>query len=517
VTVTPTGSAALAPVVTATNGSYSVSHVPLANGSGSVSVSNVPTWCSAASSNYAGLAAGSTVTANVTVACQATATVISHCQTISAPGSYTLSADVSGSVANGYCVTIDANDVALDCAGYTISAEGTGATIVVEAVQRVSIHNCTVVATGSGAISAIDAYGSQQLTISDVHIRATAPGATGVVITNAQDVALTQSTILVNTQQYYAVYLFKTLRAQLTNDQITTNGGASYIQDSSSYITLANSTISDTSGASDVIAANGHNNKITGNTIDGGWKGARTPFGAQGTDDGIVLSNDDNDTVSTNSIANVFDASVEGAGILTHTVIAGNLFTNTSAGVGSYWGTSWTGNQVRGNHLSGAIYLTLIVYDGNSISGYAPVSSINFLDNSFDGNVFESPVITNFANVASMVISFAGIGQDTTGLPLPTHLGQSSISNNVLPSSIAAFYLLPAADFLNGGGNVCNVANAGNAPFCGAGSTSTSESAGTAVPFRPHRMAPFPGLPPGVRSEMLRTRSRVKASRRASS
>ena len=73
VAVTPTGQSALASVVTAANGSYSVSNVP--GGGGTVGVSNVPTNCQIpAASSYSGVN-GNTQTVNIQVTCQATGTL----------------------------------------------------------------------------------------------------------------------------------------------------------------------------------------------------------------------------------------------------------------------------------------------------------------------------------------------------------------------------------------------------------------------------------------------------------
>ena len=70
VTVTPTGGAALPSVTTDTAGSYSVSGVPPAAGTGSVAVTAVPGNCATPPvASYSGLTAGATVTANVTVSC----------------------------------------------------------------------------------------------------------------------------------------------------------------------------------------------------------------------------------------------------------------------------------------------------------------------------------------------------------------------------------------------------------------------------------------------------------------
>ena len=72
VTVTPNGGSALAPATTGGTGGYSVSNVPVSNGTGTVALGNLPAGCTnPGATNYTGLTQGGTVTVNITVTCTA--------------------------------------------------------------------------------------------------------------------------------------------------------------------------------------------------------------------------------------------------------------------------------------------------------------------------------------------------------------------------------------------------------------------------------------------------------------
>lgn len=468
VAVTPVAGTALAAVTTSANGAYSVQGVPIGSGAGSVTVTNVPSGCTTASAGYSGLAPGGTATANITVSCVVSGSNLTACQVISAPGSYTMAQDINGSLVGGACLTINANNVALDCAGHVITNSNGGASMSILAVHGVTINHCTIAATGTTNTVAVDASGSESVTISNSTLMANAPGAVGLSASNIRNFTVTQSTVSVVTQLYYAIFISNANEAAFTFNRITTDGGASYISDNSSFGTFTNNVVSGAKGPAVVIFANGGHNTVTQNHIDGGWLGSLVPRGAQGTDDGIVVSNEDADALQMNSIANVWDISIESVGSLTNSEIVNNTLDNAGlAGLGSAYGTSWSGNKVVGNHMSRTLAMAIFAYYANSVTGYVPVTTIKFSNNLFDANTFQDPGNLSAANTASVIMTFEGIGESTTGLPLPAELSNNTISNNTLPTSIAGFYLLPTTAFIDGGGNTCNPANPGNALSCG--------------------------------------------------
>ncbi len=506
VTVTPTNGSALPSVTTNSLGAYSVPSVPVGAGTGVVAVTAVPSTCNPAAGQYTGLASGGTVAANVTVTCKPSGTAVTSCGTITAPGSYALTANLVNAVESVACITITANNVALQCAGDTITTSGTG--IYVLDAQNVTITNCVIAGTGNG-VPAIDIIGAQGVTLSGSSVSVVSPGAIGIFVGDASNVTVTNDTLLVNTQQFYATFVYRSQQIVFTTNQITSYGpgtshaGDAYIQDSSSDVMIANNVIADTgNGAGDIIMEFGANNVIRGNRIDGGWKGNLATWSMQGTDDGIVLDFENGDTIQNNTIANVFDAGFETVGLITNSVISGNSFTNAGfTGIGSYHGTSWSGNMVAGNTVSQSPSLTYFFYGDNSTSYDGDsVTAIDFASNAFTGNIFQNPTSLPPAqsgrNVASMVMDFAGLNEGGSPLPLPLTASNDTVAENQLPTAIAGFFLAPGPAFVDGGGNTCNPSDPGTGAACSAAFVAprliSPLRSGKAMPAPP----PFPHHPP---------------------
>jgi len=71
--------------------------------------------------------------------------VSNACFTADTPGTvYTLTGDLTGTKADGACITIAANDVTIDCDGYSITGDSTGNGIYSAGVQNITITDCTI-------------------------------------------------------------------------------------------------------------------------------------------------------------------------------------------------------------------------------------------------------------------------------------------------------------------------------------------------------------------------------------
>jgi Right handed beta helix region len=515
VTVTPENGTALPSVTTTSAGAYSVSSVPV--GAGTVAVTGVPSTCTSATGHYTGLTTGGTVTTNITVTCQPSGTAVTSCGTIEAPGTYALTSNLHNAVDSIACISIVASNVSLQCAGDTITTAGTG--IFVVGVQNVTIANCVISGTGN-RIPGIEIASTQGATISGSSVTVISPGAIGMFVDNSTNVTVTNDTLLVNTQQFYSIFVAHSQQIEFTNNHITSygpgnsNAGDSYIQDSSSNVTIANNVIADTgNGAGDIISEFGSNNTIKQNRIDGGWAGNLATWSLQGTDDGIVLDFESGDTIQDNTITNVFDAGFETVGLITNTVISGNSFTNAGfTGVGSYHGTSWVGNTVAGNTVSNSPSLAYFFY-GDNATAYDgdSVTAIDFEGNAFSGNTFQNasslPPAQSGRHVASMVINFSGLNEGGAALPLVLTAANDTIAANHLPTSIAGFFLAPASAFFDGGGNTCNPSNPGTGASC-SGAFSGMRSGSTLTRLQtPPSPPPFPRHPPRPHHpKMLRRR-----------
>jgi len=211
-----------------------------------------------------------------------------------ASGSFVLDADLSTPVPP--CLTISGISVSLDCKGHTISGS-----MWIKSASNVLVTNCKM---------------DGLFTVENV---------SGLSITNstiASPVAFSDSSGL-----------------KLIGNTISKNPSSN-------------------KGPAVVDVAGGQNHVISNNTLDGGYhgrdlSGAGHDAGPTDVDDGILLIDTTGDTISGNSIANVFDAGIEGANGLRNAVISNNTISNAIfAGIGSYFCTAWEGNTISGNTVS---------------------------------------------------------------------------------------------------------------------------------------------------------------------
>ncbi len=184
--------------------------------------------------------------------------------------------------------------------------------------------------------------------------------------------------------------------------------------------------------------------------MDGKWDGVSPHF--NGWDDGIILTNETGDLISGNTIQHVWDAGIEGAYSLTNTVISNNTIQHTlTAAMGAWWYTEWIGNQILNNQADDVSQLLSIYYDENV--GIPPPSKVHFESNRFVGNVILHP---------SAFDTFALNSQSKITIK-PAGYPQVLADNNVLQDNHFGQFapeLIPAAGFIDGGGNVCQTATA---------------------------------------------------------
>jgi len=109
------------------------------------------------------------------------------------------------------------------------------------------------------------------------------------------------------------------------------------------------------------VSGEGSNNHIVANRIDGKWNGIEPH--TQGSDDGILLKDEQNDTVEDDTIANTWDAGIESVGFLYNTQILNNQIANIGfPAVGAYYNTDWRNNLVRGNQATNALTLIAVMF-----------------------------------------------------------------------------------------------------------------------------------------------------------
>jgi parallel beta-helix repeat protein len=476
------------------------------------SVTSVVTWQSAtptvATVSGAGLltavAAGtSTITASfsgTTGTTTATVTItlgggsITACQTLSKPGAYTLAADVTDAASPDACLSIIGSNISVDCGGHSITVPTRDDAILINGAQTVSVNNCTL--TGGGGYSpVVDVNQSSNVTITNSRLTASVAQAIGLNLYGVSGFTLSGSTITVNdtgTQNTEAIGVGQTQGAQILKNQITANVPG-YYQTTSSSVTITGNTFTFSgSGTSegDVVVDSGNHNTITGNAINGGWNGiGGSAWSTQGADDGIILSAEDSDLVQGNTITSVYDAGIETVAQFSNSTLDGNTITMAGyAGIGSYYGTSWTGNTVSGNRVTSSAFLAYFDYVGN-LAGWPQVSSIAFQNNTFTNNTYAGQ--TNLpANFNGTPYPFSIVVDFSPPLALPFTGGSNVFSGNTLVTG----FLIRPANLATYNGNTCS------AETCIAGVGRTTFGATAGAPRRPPLRRPALARPLVVRT-----------------
>ena len=309
---------------------------------------------------------------------------VSACQSLDAPGTYALSGDVHAASEQATCIGIHQSSVTLDCGQHSVN----GLLEIGPNLSNVTVQNC-----GLSVISAT--VGSTNLTITNSHIgwSVWVRGSHGTIITNNE--------IVIRSDRPAAVIL---------------DGGT--------------------------------NNQVVGNRIDGGYHGSdisgTNAGNAPAADDGILVANEDGDHIQDNTIANAWDAGIEGVSVVSNTVISGNTIVNAVfAGIASYHCTSWRNDTVDGNAISQSRFALLFKFDTDQCGFYPPSGPGYFTDNSFTGNRLESAFNDSPYGVLFALTAVQAIGNVLKGNDFRAG-----------PVSVA-----PIPGFADGGGNVCGPAS----------------------------------------------------------
>jgi hypothetical protein len=337
-------------------------------------------------------------------------TTISACQIIQKSGLYVLGNDLSQ---NGFfCLQLGSvASVQLDCRGHSVSA------LLLNTVNTVTISNCSVTST---------------VTMTNV---------TNVTVTNCSlaagvSVATGSSVTIANT----------TINARQDPVTVTNGRNVEFLQD----------TITSAFGAAAVQFANGSNDQVIQSTITGGYDGTSTE---DGTDDGILLTNEAGDTITSNTVSGFFDTAVEGVALVANATLADNTFSTIgTAAIGAYYCTNWTGNVIRGNHVSLAPTMVLVNDRGGAFCTTPPPV---FSGNQFIANQFRNPI--------------TGLGGSPGPAPrmivifVPGTAAGNLLQNNDFGTTDGP-RLAPLSAFTDGGGNICGPQNPALSNFVCSGS-----------------------------------------------
>jgi hypothetical protein len=344
-------------------------------------------------------AGGATAQASIIVEpADATTTTVSGCQYVVMPGRYVLSIDLPAR-GTPCLIIMGVASVAIDCAGHAVGD------IVVNNASAVTISNCTI--TDSQPVGMASVNG---VTID--HCALTSPDAVGLRVTSGWNVAVVQDTVA------------------------TSQNGT----------------------AASIWFSGGGNNRVINSTLTGGYDGGEDE---SGTDDGVVIQNETNDTIQGNTISQMFDMGVEGAGAVGNTLIADNTFTaNGITGVGALYCTSWTNDVVRDNIVTQTPTLAFFGYQTGAFCGATQLPGM-LVNNQFVGNVFSTPAQGGFTG------PFVRARMDVNGPA--TVMGNLLQGNDFGPNDGPS--LTPLSGFIDGGGNICGPLNPALSNFVCTGST----------------------------------------------
>jgi hypothetical protein len=194
--------------------------------------------------------------------------------------------------------------------------------------------------------------------------------------------------------------------------------------------------------------AEGMNNRVIDNTIDGSWRGQKYPFGGYppGADDGIIIENDANLAIEGNTIRNVWDCGIERLGNSTDPItIRNNDITNAAeCGLGGWFSAGWRDSIIADNTVSNSGAFARIYFSATQNKG---IDHITFRNNVFENNRFQYP--------SSMGVPSVNIDYVTGTARLPLDIGNNIFRNNNFGGDIVAPRLAPAFGFVDGGENIC--------------------------------------------------------------
>jgi len=217
-------------------------------------------------------------------------------------------------------------------------------------------------------------------------------------------------------------------------------------------VTLANNVITaDTyrTVAGVVRFADGTNNRIIQNTIDGSWAGQPYPMGGYppGADDGILIDNAGSLLIEANTIRNVWDCGIERLGNRTDpvTIRSNDIAHAGECGIGGWFAAGWQDSLIAENTVSTSGKFGEFYYSPTQNRG---VDHITFRNNVFENNRFINSL--NHA-LPSVTIDYV------TGLSrFPIDVGNNMFRNNDFGGDILAPRLAPASGFVDGGENICH-------------------------------------------------------------
>jgi len=234
-------------------------------------------------------------------------TTISGCPlALGVAGTYTLSSNLS--IAGGTCVTIDADDVTLDCQSYTIDGNDTGSTYGINnpGFDDVTVKNCVITNFDSavyyttGADSGTIRNNTLTSNVRGVYLSGSS---TGNIVANNSIVSNTVSGVLI----------LASSDNNITENNLSANSrGVQLTSSSSTGNRFANNIVDSSAEYGIYLTGSANDNSFANNTVSLNTEGIR------------LISSSDNNTFTDNTIIDSVSVDVNLSGS------AGNVFINTN-------------------------------------------------------------------------------------------------------------------------------------------------------------------------------------------
>jgi hypothetical protein len=375
-----------------------------------------------------------------------------------------LDSDLTGSsdIYGPPCITIqNTSNVTFNCHLHTIS--GTAPDLVVSSVNGFTVENCNLQQPSSGyPLATIKSSSNGELRGSTIGNNAEPnPGWVDLEHDNGMD-------IHANTFYFYLESRYSTGLSIDSNSFACGYAHAPFGQFCASLIVLLY----------------GSKNQLTNNTMDG--ESPIDATGGNGSDDIVNVGEETGDTISGNTMKNVWDCGIEVVwGSLTSSTISNNTITNaTYCGIGGWYYLGLSNSTITNNAVSGSNSLFTFYRIGGlrpanaSYPGSPADTGVYFTNNTFTGNTFTNSYGSTggyasfipFDNNGDFMDYSEYSSRDTVPTPSQFHLTNNAFSGNDFGPTGTPYFASPidSGDVVDKGANRCIPESIPNYPIlCG--------------------------------------------------